>query len=367
MSISKDLFRLANELNEFEKLETPEVDSLIEIANKLNNSWSGSWLGYHSRVYYEGFQTPPLSAAFSQEWGLDEAFSMGSRGNWREYQFDSVIAFIHDKAGNPEIGNYLIDGDKALKKLDSVKSSVLSLVYTSFGTDKDKFLEGLVDKIESLEVITENDFIECQRPKGQMISRDMMAIEKGLVTPPHIAVIAKCYATKQPFEACSDLKKNVNKIASHIRNMEKKSIVEERIGTNIFIGHGRSHHWRELKDFVSGRLNLPWDEFNRVPVAGVTNITRLAQMLEHSCIAFLVMTAEDEQSDGSLHARMNVIHEVGLFQGRLGFERAIVLLEEGCEEFSNIQGLGQIRFPKGNIAAIFEDIRQVLEREGIVE
>ena len=224
-----------------------------------------------------------------------------------------------------------------------------------------------MEKIESLKAFTESDLIEYQRPKGQMMSRDMIAIEKGFVTPPHIAVIAKCFAAKQPFESCSDLKKNINRLASHIQNMEKKSVVDERIGTNIFIGHGRSHHWRELKDFVSERLNLPWDEFNRVPVAGVTNITRLAQMLDQSCFAFVVMTAEDEQIDGNLHARMNVIHEVGLFQGRLGFERAIVLLEEGCEEFSNIQGLGQIRFPKGNITAIFEDIRQVLEREGIVE
>lgn len=70
------------------------------------------------------------------------------------------------------------------------------------------------------------------------------------------------------------------------------------------------------------------------------------------------MTGEDEV-DGKLRARENVVHEVGLFQGRLGFGRAIVLLEEGCEEFSNIQGLGQIRFPKGNISAKFEEIRAV--------
>jgi hypothetical protein len=62
-----------------------------------------------------------------------------------------------------------------------------------------------------------------------------------------------------------------------------------------------------------------------------------------------------------------VVHEAGLFQGRLGFSRAIALLEEGCEEFSNIQGLGQIRFPRGNIAAVFDDVRQVLEREGFVD
>src|SRR3546814_1400530 len=78
------------------------------------------------------------------------------------------------------------------------------------------------------------------------------------------------------------------------------------------------------------------------------------------------MTAEDEWADGSLQARMNVIHEAGLFQGRLGFSRAIVMLEEGCTEFSNNAGLGQIRFPQGRIAAAFEEVRRVLERDGLV-
>jgi len=131
----------------------------------------------------------------------------------------------------------------------------------------------------------------------------------------------------------------------------------------VFIGHGRSPLWRELKDFVEDRLNLPADEFNRVPVAGFTNIARLSEMLDAAAIAFVIMTAEDETNEGKMHARMNVIHEVGLFQGRLGFEKAIIMLEEGCEEFSNVQGLGQIRFPKGNIKAAFEDVRAVVERE----
>lgn len=67
------------------------------------------------------------------------------------------------------------------------------------------------------------------------------------------------------------------------------------------------------------------------------------------------------------HARENVVHEVGLFQGHLGFRKAIILLEEGCSEFSNIVGLSQIRFPQSNISACFEEIRLVLEREGIIE
>lgn len=145
-----------------------------------------------------------------------------------------------------------------------------------------------------------------------------------------------------------------------------KKQIAERHGTHVFIGHGRSKVWRELKDFVQDRLGLSWDEFNRVPVAGLTNIARLSEMLNAAAIALLVLTAEDEMADGGVQARMNIIHEAGLFQGRLGFTKAIVLLEEGCTEFSNIQGLGQIRFPRGNIAASFEEIRRVLEREDLL-
>ena len=135
----------------------------------------------------------------------------------------------------------------------------------------------------------------------------------------------------------------------------------------LFIGHGHSLVWRELKDFIVDTLGLEYEEFNRISAAGKSTSDRLNEMLESCCVAFLIMTGEDEQADGSLRARDNVIHEVGLFQGKLGFEKAIVLLEEGCEDFSNIHGITYIPFPKGNIKASFEDIRRVLERESILE
>jgi hypothetical protein len=137
-------------------------------------------------------------------------------------------------------------------------------------------------------------------------------------------------------------------------------------GGRIFIGHGRSRVWRDLKDYLHDRLGLEWDEFNRESVAGISTSERLETMLGNAAFAFIVMTAEDQTAAGALNPRMNVVHEAGLFQGKLGFRKAIVLLEEGCEEFSNIVGLGQIRFPVGNIDAVRDEIRQVLEREGLV-
>ncbi len=131
----------------------------------------------------------------------------------------------------------------------------------------------------------------------------------------------------------------------------------------VFIGHGQSEVWRDLKDLLRDRLKLEHVEFNSIPPAGRATKERLEEMLSSSDFAFIVMTAEDEHLDHTKHARQNVVHEAGLFQGRLGFERAIILLEEGCAEFSNIHGLTHISFPEGKIQAASEEIRKVLERE----
>lgn len=148
---------------------------------------------------------------------------------------------------------------------------------------------------------------------------------------------------------------------------ERRKPMRDMLTTGrVFIGHGRSRLWRDLKDFLHERLHLDFEEFNRESAAGFSTKERLLQMLDSSSFAFLIMTAEDERADGSMAARANVIHEVGLFQGRLGFERAVVLIEEGCEEFSNIVGVTQIRFPKDALDTKYEEIRKVLEREGIV-
>ena len=166
--------------------------------------------------------------------------------------------------------------------------------------------------------------------------------------------------------ALQTIAKSINKESFVDLSSNMDQSITSNNQTNYFIGHGGSPVWRELKDFLENRLGLPYEEFNRIPQAGNTTSDRLKEMLESCCMAFLIMTGEDEHTDGTLHARSNVIHEIGLFQAQLGYERAIILLEDGCEEFSNIDGVTHIKFPKGNIRAAFEDIREVLERESII-
>ena len=156
--------------------------------------------------------------------------------------------------------------------------------------------------------------------------------------------------------------------APHVESIKGIVSVANTAGrTKIFIGHGRSNVWKDLRDFLRDRLKLTVDEYNIVPTAGIATVERLQQMLEEAIFAFMVMTAEDEQPDGLIRARENVVHEVGLFQGALGFRKAIIMLENGCAEFSNVAGLGQIRFPSGHIQSGFEEVRGVLEREKIIK
>jgi hypothetical protein len=374
MTIADDLFNVAEQLeSQSNIMKTKEFDDalqrLADSAELVGKSWSGSWLGYHSTVYYADLLEPPPGARFSKEWGMMDTFAIRDTvGDWREHRYDDVVSAIKQHAGNPDTKEQEDKASTAKEVFEESQSQVLSLLSGVLKTRKDdKFLQNISDKVEKLKSYGPSEFVEAMRPKAQMMSRDMPAIQAGLHTPPHLSVIADVLAIKFPFTACEKLSKLSRSAASHIQNVEKHKIRSERIGTNVFIGHGRSSVWKDLKDFIQDRMHLPWDEFNRLPVAGITNIDRLSQMLEEAAIAFLIMTAEDEQADGKQHARQNVIHEAGLFQGRLGFERAIILLEEGCEEFSNVQGLCQIRYPKGNVSVVFEYIRRVLEREGLVD
>ena len=131
----------------------------------------------------------------------------------------------------------------------------------------------------------------------------------------------------------------------------------------VFVGHGSNPQWRDLKDHLHEQHGYDVEAYEIGSRAGHAIRDILEDMMKRSSFAFLVMTGEDEDKSGKVHARLNVIHEAGLFQGKLGFSRAVILLEEGTEEFSNISGLQQIRFGKGRIKETFGDVLAVLRRE----
>jgi hypothetical protein len=137
---------------------------------------------------------------------------------------------------------------------------------------------------------------------------------------------------------------------------EKENEEQEPQEMRVFIGHGRSKAWEELKNHLQDKHGYRVEAFESGERAGRAVRDIREDMLNRSCLAFLVLTGEDETADGGIRARQNVIHETGLFQGRLGFSRAIVLLEEGVETFSKIMEFSTFhlqRVPSGQRSVMY--------------
>ena len=135
----------------------------------------------------------------------------------------------------------------------------------------------------------------------------------------------------------------------------------------IFIGHGRSKLWARLQVFLRDELHIETLVFESESHTSETIVNILDGFLNKASFAILIMTAEDETADGKIRARQNVIHEAGLFQGRLGFDRVVILKQNEVEEFSNIAGLQYIPFQDTNIEQAFYELQRKLKKSGLVK
>lgn len=135
----------------------------------------------------------------------------------------------------------------------------------------------------------------------------------------------------------------------------------------VFVGHGRSRLWARVKMFLEDELGLAAVTYESESRAGDSIVPILEKMLDQATFAVLLLTAEDEGIAGGKRARQNVIHEAGLFQGRLGFKRAVLLVQNGIEEFSNVAGLQHIPFSGENVEQTSYELHRVLKRERQLE
>jgi predicted nucleotide-binding protein len=134
----------------------------------------------------------------------------------------------------------------------------------------------------------------------------------------------------------------------------------------VFIGHGRSPLWARLKLHLQDELGLHVVHFESESRTGESAGSILTEMLSEATFAILILTGEDETASGSMRARQNVIHEVGLFQSKLGFNKAILLRQEGVEDFTNLAGLQYIPFSDNKIEQAFYELGRTLKKEGLI-
>ncbi len=162
----------------------------------------------------------------------------------------------------------------------------------------------------------------------------------------------------------SQERKEIEKMFQIFESKLDESVIKtEKDPIKIFIGHGQDNQWRDLKDHLHEQHGFKVENYEIGPRAGLSIKEVLESMLNKNSFALLVLTGEDMDNEGRLHARENVIHELGLFQGKIGFKRSIAMIEKGVNEFSNILGVNQVKFSKGNIKETFGDVLSIIKRE----
>jgi sugar/nucleoside kinase (ribokinase family) len=134
----------------------------------------------------------------------------------------------------------------------------------------------------------------------------------------------------------------------------------------VFVAHGMSPLWRSVRDYLRDDLGLDVHHFEETAHDSEEITGALDDYLRRCSFAVCLLTNEDRMAGGTSRARQNVIHEAGLFQGRYGFRRAALLVEDGCEVPSNVGGLIRHGFNGAHIEQAFTSLARHLRRENVV-
>ena len=175
-----------------------------------------------------------------------------------------------------------------------------------------------------------------------------------------------------------DTVKTILSLATELSNLSEEKLIEinetfkpkkqpvSRGDGYVFLGHGRSKLWARVQLYLKDDLKINTVSFESDSHTNETIINILEDFLNKATYAILILSAEDETSDGKTRARQNVIHEAGLFQGRLGFNRVTLLKQDKTEDFSNVAGLQFIPFTGDNIEQTFYELQRILKKAGLL-
>lgn len=164
-----------------ENIQKP-LERLKSTAEKTQQCWSGSWIGYHANVYYRDLQPPPRGAHFSPEWGLMGGLGTDTTGDWQEFDTTDVQTAVRNLADNPDFGPCLALQEEAIQEFEAHRPDVISILDISIELHPDRFLERSKAELENLSTTSRNEIVRRLSPGGQLMTRDTLALTQGLRT-----------------------------------------------------------------------------------------------------------------------------------------------------------------------------------------
>ncbi len=170
-------------VEEFQKKDIDELErifslseKLSDVSSKIERTWSGSFAGWHGKMYYRDFQIPSIHERFSGEWGDIKGIPKG----WEEKQPEEVCSKIEELVGNKfSVKKFEADLKKIRGEAEKLCTEII-INLSSFDFDKNKTIEKkLFSQIENFKFgKTKGEYISDRLPK-RMMSRDTEALQQG--------------------------------------------------------------------------------------------------------------------------------------------------------------------------------------------
>lgn len=163
----------------------------------------------------------------------------------------------------------------------------------------------------------------------------------------------------------SPVKADINEVINYLIDNKEKCSIDTLYNSSrkpyIFIGHGRKNDWKELRDHLRDKHNYSFRYYESGDRSSEYLFENVHEMITGSKLSILVLSNEDKMEDQTMRARQNVIHELGMAQVLHGRRNTLILVEEGCDWPSNIQGINCFPY-SGSIKEVYGDIVSALEK-----
>lgn len=170
-------FRTRNE----QMLENLRVNGsrLTEVSRETRDSWSGSFAGWHGRMYFRDFERPTIEEQFSGEWGGLHGIPDG----WQERTTEECVAHVDRVIGNAFSAQAFDRAVTAFRKELLDLKEEISLCLSALGSVLPPKAAEYLAAIEAKELGNPRPtYVQQGMPRGLM-SRDTEALQQGMVLP----------------------------------------------------------------------------------------------------------------------------------------------------------------------------------------
>lgn len=193
---------------------------------------------------------------------------------------------------------------------------------------------------------------------SQFVVKGQILYSKSAADNPWMIFVDDLYQSNDLYDALSE---NFDKIWK-ISNLSPVRVRANSVNTqNVFVSHGRNAAIKKIVSEFVQKQNFKPILYKNDSIIGDTIVENLEKLTNQCSYAIVIMTKEDFQINNNVRTRQNVIHELGWCQALYGRKHVLILVEEGTELPSNIDGISHKRFNNENIENIESAISSFLE------